>query len=205
MRRKDWEGRWAGRTVACVASGPSLTREDCDALHEASLPAIVTNTSFRMAPWADVLFAFDAAWLKAYHAELVRDFRGLIISAAVETSVRRYGAESIHGQQAVVHHYGNSGSAALALAVASGARRVLLLGYDCRRAPDGRAHWHEPHQKPLNDPRTMEMWPRQFAQIAGHARTMRCEVVNCSRVTALTCFPRVALEDELEQQSACCG
>ncbi len=51
---------WRGRTVACFASGPSLTIEDCVSARDAGCPTIVSNTTYRLTPWADALYAHDA-------------------------------------------------------------------------------------------------------------------------------------------------
>src|SRR3546814_16900792 len=61
--------RWDGMTVACIASGPSLTAEDCESIRTAGLPAIVTNNTWQLAPWADVLYAGDYQWWKRYGEE----------------------------------------------------------------------------------------------------------------------------------------
>jgi len=53
---------WPGATVACLASGPSLTRADVALVRAQGLPTIVVNTTYQMAPWADVLYACDAKW-----------------------------------------------------------------------------------------------------------------------------------------------
>ena len=57
---------WRGRTVVCIASGPSLTAEDCELVRESGCPVIVTNTTFRLCPWADMLYAFDRPWWNHY-------------------------------------------------------------------------------------------------------------------------------------------
>ena len=50
----------------CIASGPSLTPEDVQAVKEwrdaGKGKVIVVNTTFRAAPWADAMFAMDAKW-----------------------------------------------------------------------------------------------------------------------------------------------
>ena len=45
---------------AIIASGPSLTKEDVDAVR--GLNVIVINTSYWLAPWADILYACDGHW-----------------------------------------------------------------------------------------------------------------------------------------------
>src|SRR5690606_36428084 len=94
-------GRW--RTVVCIASGPSLTADDVETVRrwrqeaqgehagagqDASaggpdrewaggpVGVVVTNTTFRAAPWADVLYAMDRAWWLRYLDEVRKAFTG---------------------------------------------------------------------------------------------------------------------------------
>jgi len=186
---------WGGLTVACLASGPSLTAEDCDAVRRAGLPTVVTNTTFRLAPWADVLFGFDSAWWRAHREEVSRVFAGRLIT--VSQIAARYGVESLYGSPWFRQH-GNSGTCAIALAVGAGARRVVLLGYDCGPGPGREMHWHGDHPKGLTNCASMGVWPAQFERVAKYARKAGCEVVNASRRTALKCFETVPLEQALQ-------
>lgn len=181
----DWVGRWAGRTVACIASGPSLTVEDCDAVHAAGLPTIVTNTTFRLCPWADALMGFDGRWWTQYRAEVDATFKGRRMTCS---TLKHLGAESIH-QVPWFRQFANSGASAISLAIAASARRVLLLGYDCQRT-GGRAHWHGDHEKMLSNCKSIAEWPRIFSSVAKFAKSKDVEIINCSRATALQCFPR---------------
>lgn len=190
MKVSDWTGRWAGRTVACLASGPSLTREDCDRVHVAGLPTIVTNTTFRLCPWADVLFGFDARWWREHLSEVSKVFEGERLTCSPVG--RALGVPTLHGAQWFTSYH-NSGAAAISLALASGAKRVVLLGYDCQKT-GGMTHWHGDHPKTLGNAVSMPRWPHHFKQVARRAQSLGVEVVNCSRETALTCFPRAPLE-----------
>src|SRR4051794_36846444 len=72
---------WTGGSVVIIASGPSLTVADCETVRNwrVGTPGsrvIVINTSFRMAPWADVLYACDAGWWQEYGAEARAVFGG---------------------------------------------------------------------------------------------------------------------------------
>ena len=67
----DWLRAYAGRAVVVIASGPSLTEDDCEAVRKSGLPAFVVNTTFRRCPWADVLVAHDSKWWQTYGAEVV--------------------------------------------------------------------------------------------------------------------------------------
>lgn len=179
---------WQGRTVVCIASGPSLTSQDCELARASGYPVIVTNTTFRRCPWADVLFGFDAKWWKQYQRE-VETFRGEKVSAS--RLATKYGAHA-----AVVLGYRNSGACAAALAMSRGAARIVLLAYDAMFL-NGRRHWHDDHPAPLENASTIGDWARQFAMLAKAARRRGVEVLNASRRTRLTCFPIVRLEDAL--------
>ena len=200
MKASDWVGRWAGRTVACIASGPSLTPDDCEAVHAAGLPTVVTNTTFRMCPWADVLMGFDAAWWRAYaHTPTIdggQSVDDVFVGARLTCSMLgNTGVDTLH-QQGWIKGYGNSGTAAISLAIVCGAARVLLLGYDCQKT-GGRTHWHADHPKPLGNAKSMPAWPRKFGQVAAFAASKRVPVINCSRETALKNFPRSTIAEAL--------
>jgi hypothetical protein len=185
--------RWKGRTVVCIASGPSLTAEDCELVHRAGHPAIVTNTTFRLCPWADVLFGFDIVWWRTYRSEVEATFRGIRVTCSSQgRSVGVFSTENLPG----FWHFGNSGTAAISLAVFGGASRIVLLGYDCQ-ASNGRTHWHGDHPEGLSNARSLHTWPAKFLLLAQYAKRKNVPVLNASRETRLTCFPRVRLEDAL--------
>lgn len=96
----------------------------------------------------------------------------------------------------------NSGVGALLLAAHLGAKRIVMLGYDCQKT-GGRAHWHEDHPtkpfgrhpKGFGNAGSLPKWPGQFSRAAQHLRGL--EIVNATRETALAMFRRVGLEDAL--------
>ena len=191
---------WASATVVCIASGPSLTLADVAAVQawrnapEPPQPrrVVVANTSFLAAPWADALFAMDAKWWKVHWAEVAATFQGHRYSTAplpINYGVQRLGRGRFQ-------EYRNSGAGCVSLAAHLGAATVLLLGFDCRHAADGRTHWHGSHPAGLGDAVSVARWPAKFAELA-RAMKPRLRVVNCSRDTALDCFERGALEEFL--------
>lgn len=93
----------------------------------------------------------------------------------------------------VINQGGNSGYQAIGLAYAWGAARVILLGYDMQRT-GGKSHWHGDHKGGLpNLGPALATWPAKFEAIARQWP----HVVNATRETALTCFPRVSLAEAL--------
>jgi hypothetical protein len=185
--------RWEGRTVVCIASGPSLTVEDCARAEAAGHPVVVTNTTFRLCPRAAALYAFDLRWWKVYHEEVKANFSGRRFSAS--TVAANYGAEPTFGAT-WFRGFRNSGASAVSLAIGAGAARVIMLGFDAG-FQDGRKHWHGDHPDGLGNADTVGDWARQFEMVAKYAARAGVEIVNASRRTRLACFPRAELEASL--------
>ncbi|HAZ8269207.1 TPA: hypothetical protein J8W34_000298 [Citrobacter koseri] len=176
------------RTFACVASGPSLTYDDCQTLNQADIPIIAVNNSWQATPFCAAIYAADCCWWEEHHR--------MIASSAErwcgdEFTARRFG---INCFPSTLPGSFNSGQRAIELALHLGARRVLLLGYDCSIRHGN--HWHGNHQLLANpDKFSVARWHDEFSRllaIAGGA-----EIINCSRYTRLTCFPRQPLEAAL--------
>jgi hypothetical protein len=184
------EKRWMGQTVCCLASGPSLTLEDCKKVAAVGIKTIVTNCTFEMAPWAEVVFAVDFKWWERYHLKVPSSAECWTTSrqAVRDFSVKHF--DSLPPQ--------NSGQQAIKLAAYFGARRIILLGYDAQLT-GGKTHHHGDHIPGLGNPNANKcaMWRVQFARIAQHYRSQKIEIINCSRKTALSCFPIATLEDVL--------
>lgn len=142
---------------------------------------------FTLAPWADALYAIDAPWWKVYATRVKAEFPGRKFSA------RRHVPICEHAKSP---HFNNSGTAALALSAHLGARRILMVGYDCQRT-GGQTHSHGDHPPSLGNAKSMPDWPEKFERCAAHLRKLGVEVINCSRATALTCFTRGELEEWL--------
>jgi len=198
MTADELAGRYGGRTVVCAASGPSLTTEDLQLARDDGLSLIVVNNTWRLAPWADMLVAMDTAWWRKYGVEAEAGFAGLRVGFTVHAT--KWGAShSTWGH--MVHNFGNSGAAAIAVAVRAKADAVLLIGFDAGAGPNGEMHWHADHDAPLKNPQaSIGRWPQQFERVGKHAREHGVRIVNCSRRTALDCFERMSLEEALRNR-----
>jgi hypothetical protein len=160
---------------------------------------IVINTTYQLAPWADVLWATDARWWRWHKGAPAFPGRkfSLAVGGAVPKGVHLLRNDGITGlclDPCGVRNGKNGGYAAINLALHLGARRVLLLGYDMQ-ATGGRDHWHPDH--PYTMPNPYPAWRKYFATLVAPIAAAGVEVVNCSRVSALECFPRMALADAL--------
>ena len=184
--------------AVCLASGPSLTESDVELVRQWRMASnerlvIVTNTTFRIAPWADWLYAMDKKWWEIHLPEIRRDFKGQLVS------------NSNHAKQLGLTHtnelfkrfcpYQNSGAAAISFAVRKGASRVVILGYDCGLTKGQKSHWHGDHPRPLGNCGSERPWPAQFAKLAVDYKHV--PIINASRQTKLTCFHRQDLAQAL--------
>ncbi len=196
--------RWAGCTVVAIASGPSLHLDDLESVRiwQAESPekrrVIAVNATGSLAPWADVLYGCDEGFWSVYGPTMPR---GPERWTANELAARAYGINFVASRDepglseppSVINQGGNSGYQAIGLAYAWGAARVILLGYDMQRT-GGKSHWHGDHKGGLpNLGPALATWPAKFEAI----QRQWPHVVNATRETALTCFPRASLADAL--------
>ena len=94
---------------------------------------------------------------------------------------------------------GNSGFQALNMAVLFGAKRCILLGYDFQDAGN---HWHGRHPQGFSQTNetSLKTWIGCMNAAAKKLQDIGVDVVNASRETALTCFPRMTIGEALDLQ-----
>jgi hypothetical protein len=179
---------WTGATAVIVGGGPSAATAHLE-LAVGRAKVIAVNSSWRLAPWADVLFACDAAWW--FHHKGVPEFPGHKYTAS-PTAARRFGLQLFTSLGS------NSGFRAMRLADQFGAGSILLVGFDMHVT--GGVHWHEPHQGVLKNPTTnsMALWR---AEIERSVRKFKATITNCTPGSALKCFPYLPLEEALNHGS----
>lgn len=191
-------------TFVLIGGGPSLTREDVDFVRDKAR-VIAINDAYRLAPWADMLYAADRSWIDAQDG--VPSFRGLKYSIDSKdpttrhdwTVLRNTGPLGLELEPTGLRAGFNSGYQALNLAVHCGAKRIILLGYDMR--PHGaREHWFEdsPDRRPSPYAEMREAFASLIEPLAG----LGISVVNCSRWTAMAVFPCALLSEALLERAA---
>lgn len=196
-------------TVFCLATGPSLTARDVDAVRGRGV-VVAVNDAHRLAPWADVLYSSDRYWWRHYRG--VESFHGL--KATMEYSPGRYAKELLRWAPEMFFlrltgHYGvetrpdglrtcgqNSGGAAVNLAVHLGARRIVLLGYNMG-VPGPKRHFFGDHPSPLSNMSHFPIWREAFEQMAPELTRLGVQVINCTENTSLSCFPCAPLAEVL--------
>lgn len=178
-------------TTLVVASGPSLTRRDCDFMR-GRFPTIAVNCAVWFAPWADVLYAADSKWW-SYYGPKCQWFKG------EKYSITAHRADVVRWRPTGwTSHGGNSGHQALQLAVERGAKRVYLLGFDHQHT-DGKTHFHGDHPRTnrvrLGNAAHCGAWRQRMRRTAVELKNRGVEVINLSRQTGLTVFPRSTVDE----------
>ncbi|KAA5923456.1 MULTISPECIES: hypothetical protein [Pantoea] len=177
------------KTFICIASGPSLNASDCRLATASGHPVIVVNSCISLAPDCDHLFAADCSWWDKYHSTLKTRAQCWTVSGRAHL---RYGVNLFRPPD---NDSFNSGQRAIQLAAHLGAERIILLGYDCSLANG--THWHGEHPDGLKNPdgESIRRWQSEFQRLASSLPSV--SIINCSRRTSLTCFPRAAPEEVL--------
>lgn len=153
----------------------------------------MTNTTYKAAPWADVLYAMDRKWWEVHLEDVRTSFVGERVSRA--KLLHRFGVTHLE----TFKHYNNSGAAAISLAAHRGASTIILLGYDCQYT-DGKRHWHGDHPRGMGNAGSIVKWMRGFEELATALEKAGVRVLNATRETAITCWPRTSLDEALAER-----
>ena len=195
--------RWAGKTAICLASGPSMCAEDAKTAIKSGAKLITVNSTWRMAPSAHVHYSSDHDWWET-NIDAMRDkclgefWTGHPTYEAPDVQRIPFdkAGRGLNKRAGFINWGGNSGYCAIGVAHQFGARRILLLGYDqCEHG--GAGHWHEDHPASIKKAFNWPMWKVRFDEMAADAKASGIEIINCSRVTALRCFPQMRLQEAL--------
>jgi hypothetical protein len=190
---------WPGETCVILGGGSSLTPADV-AYCFGKARVIAIKEASQLAPWADVLYACDEKWWRFYQG--APEFLGLKYALEPQSIewpgvkvLRDAGTLGVELDPTGLRTGYNSGYQAVNLAVHLGAARIILLGFDMWRGPEGRQNWFEKPGLHLDSP--YPIFHQAFASLVEPLKALGVEVLNASRFTVLPAFPRVVLEDVL--------
>jgi len=194
---------WAGATVTCIASGPSLTQADVDFVRGKSR-VIAVNREYETAPWADVCYAADYDFWRVYLAEGLRDvFKGQLWTMS-EQARKEFGISCIgrcngDGYSIIPNTIttgGNSGYQAVHLAAYWGASRIVMLGYDMQKT-GGKEHHYGKHKGQLRNGRSYPFWIKRMHPLIRDLKRRGVTLINATRSTMIPekWVPRVTVEN----------
>lgn len=198
---------WLTVPAVVIASGPSLSDEQLEHVERVrevgGCRVVTVNNTCQRAPWADAHYFGDYLACKEYVPRLRATCAGEWWTGS------RTGAENFKMQwvkyapkpgfgSEILHMGGNSGHQAINLAMLWGSRRILLLGYDMKAGKDGRAHWFGQHPPHLVQVQLFDAWREALAKAAPDAIARGVAIVNVTPDSALDCFRRGDLREELQ-------
>lgn len=196
-----------GKTVFILGGGNSLRGFDFERLR--GLTTIALNSTAKLWPEASMLFFMDGGWFRK-NREFIGEWQGMVASIApvakraFPTKVLRVEIEHREAfpQPGIspIRWGRSSGHIAVSLAIAMGARRIVLLGYDMS-AIDGLTHCHDDYQNPDHEVYAREFIPA-FTGWNADALAVGVDIVNATPGSALTEFPPVEIDDEIAMARA---
>lgn len=205
-----WYPDWSSDKVVIVGSGPSAIDAPIG-IAKGAAKVVAINDSWRLVPWADLLYACDGRWWRTNGG--MTKFEGLKVTSDLDmhADCLKWGihfvrcnrqTDTLVMRPGVVGWGGNSGFQALNLAVQFGARHIILVGLDMHLS-DG-IHWHPPRDVPLHDPSEINIkrWRRAIDGLAPSLKALGANVINCSPTSALTSYPKQTLQQALELPDA---
>lgn len=186
------------RTVAVIGNGPSLAGTSAAALQR--FPAICINDAWRRHPGAEALYAADWRWWETHASDACKAFAGTKISAEWHAAarfeiehIRVRNAPGLSKDPSVIHaggRVGNGGAQGINIAFLTGARRILLFGFDMRHV-DGLEHWFGQHPKPLRNSSPYAVFIEGMSAMAADLAAEGVEVLNATTDSAIKYWPRL--------------
>lgn len=170
------------------------------------------NAAFLLGRWVDMVFFGDNGFFLKNRRALAA-FAGLKVSCAPKVNQPQYRGDGIkftprngsHSRgiattRGTVSWNKNSGAAAISVAAHTGAKRIILLGFDMRCGEDAAQHWHAEYGRQAGNPKNEKglPFPRHllgFPAIARDARRMGIEIINASPHSRITEFKQANVKD----------
>jgi len=197
------------------SSPPSVYSPYMSCLHDKHV--IGVNMAYHIGNWIDVVIFGDNGFFLREQVELAR-FPGIKVScapAARSESWVKFLERDLTHPKGISHNPrkvswgGNTGAAAINLAAHTGAKRIMLLGFDMKLNSNNNQHWHDLYKKgPVlkQDQRRLRKLPfdrhlSTFPVIAEDAKRMKIEIINVCPDSEIPFFPKMTLKELLYDNS----
>jgi hypothetical protein len=222
---------WENGDVWILGGGPSVTKQfgipdsivkaviDKKAFPNAYSPymegihnkhVIGINVAYLIGDWIDMIYFGDHGFFNN-HIEGLANFPGLKISSHPQIEKvpwvkfiprdlsKRWGISKNPNQ---IIWNGNSGGAAISIAANTGAKRIILVGFDMKLDDTtSMRHWHDLYnngpESATKNKLPFEKHKKGFKQIIWDARARGIEILNASPDSAITELPKVTVKELL--------
>jgi hypothetical protein len=205
-----------GKTVACIATGPSLTLQQVETARRKGFVLFGCNNVWESVPDLAVHYACNEGWWVHYWSDALAKHPASKWTVN-KVAAQKYGlnwiaekdAPGLSQDPAVIHHGHGSGFTMLNLAYLMGASRIVLLGYDLKYAPDYNGTDKKVGKTPRHFfgeyPSALLHWPIFSVKDGVHVELVKLyesvaaqglvEIVNCTPGSAATCFPMMTVDE----------
>lgn len=170
---------------------------------------IVISDTYRLFPWAQVLYCGDEEWWhvhkgapgfagerwSSYNEKHAADEKKRVADLYGINLVHTIYKEGFSRRPDRLHYGANSGFAAVNLALHFGCRKIVMTGFDMRYVDD-KAHWFGFHSFGTNPKSDFSDWISRFER-AIPTLPDDVRIVNATPGSALTCFPMGDLADAI--------
>jgi hypothetical protein len=173
---------------------------------------IAVNEAFKLGSWIDVLFWGDDNYYKTRKTEIL-GFEGLRVTCMNEQimsqkikNLKRHsfkknndpliGVSEDVSKVAWNIHKGNSGSAAINLAVHFGVKEIYLIGFDMNLDANNNQHWHNSYHTNITTVGgTFKRHLSNFPQIAEDLNRLGIKCINLNPKSAINDFEKMTVTD----------
>jgi hypothetical protein len=194
---------WYGEKCFIIATGPSLSKEDCDKIlkFKNKFKVIAINDAYTLFPEADLLYACDEKWW--LHHEGVKNFKGKKCSMQPVypheeiVFVENLGVNGISTKPGHIYNGRNSSYQAMNIALQLGCKEVYFLGLDMGFRDESKTHFFGNHPKKIQRYSDYSVFIKNFEIAAPLVAELGMKVFNCTKNSALKCFEYKPLEEVL--------
>jgi hypothetical protein len=196
-------------SVMCGISPLSAYAPYLSFLHDKHIIAV--NEAHKLGPWVDVLFFGDDNYYQTRKKEIL-EFNGLRVTCMnnqVNYKIKNLKRHSfvkkddpLIGISEDPHkvawnvHKGNSGSAAINLAVHLGVKEIYLIGFDMNLDENKNQHWHNSYHTNITTVGgTFKRHLSNFPQIAEDLKRLGIKCINLNPDSAINEFEKMTIQE----------
>jgi len=203
---------WKDNAAYIIGGGPSLKNMDWTPFKDKRV--IGCNDAYTLGDWIDVCFFGDYLWYMGQsnfvgHREKLMSFPGLKVTCSekrisdagilrVRRAIFKRGITFDRAKGTVCWN-GNTGLAAINLAIYFGCKKIVLLGFDMKLSNEGDSNWHPNLKTKPNK----SLYPRYLGSAQLVAKDIKAkfpdiEVLNANPGSAMEYFKKVEIKDVVQ-------
>jgi len=198
---------WKGQDVYIIGGGPSINQiENLD--EKLKDKKVIGCNDAYMFSCVDICLSGDKQWYDAYKdREDFKNFKGVMISCSSDAKKFdndiNYVFQQTNGistDRMKLAFNGNTGAAAINMALLTGAKNVFLLGFDMKEDEDGNSNYHENINRVPQRKYKYYMKKMGFMYVEIQKHFPDASIYNCNLDSAIDIFPKLNLEAALNHE-----